>query len=230
MNLPEIPYHMQRLPRDERGYPIPFIVSIDTQGKPHFTINDEAKRLLCFKHDLCGICGQRLPAGRWFIGGPLSAFDPHGFYVDPPMHAGCARFALRVCPYLCSPHWGRSIAGKSLSDDERERMGIAIVDYTMLPERPPLFVAAMSIGQRLQAGDGMQTYVTPIKPYRNVEFWRHGEQLDVVAGRIEVVRYVYEYARKHGRPAPDEQSFGLPPLRRARDQHAVSRGRIRVVR
>lgn len=229
MKLPEVPYLMRYLPRDDRGYPIPFIVSRDTTGKAHFTMNDEAKRLLCFKHDLCGICGIKLNAGRWFVGGPLSAFDPHGFYVDPPMHAGCARFALKACPYLASDHWGRSIAGKSLSGDEREKMGIVVVDYTMLPERPPLFVAAMATAQRLQR-NGLQTYVTPVKPYQNVEYWRCGKQIDKAAGRAEVIEYVRRYAREHGREEPTDADFGLPRLPGPKRQHAPARRRFGMVR
>ena len=35
-----VPKMMRTLPRDARGYPIPFIVVIDRAGKPQFTIND----------------------------------------------------------------------------------------------------------------------------------------------------------------------------------------------
>lgn len=194
-----VPDRMRHLDRDARGYPVPWVVVRDSTGKPHFTVNDEAKRMLCFRDDLCGICGKRLTRGRWFVGGPLSAFDPHGFYVDPPMHAECARFALQVCPYLSSDNWGRSIAGKSVSQEERDRMNIQIVDYTMLPERPSIFVAVMATKQHLHYADGLQTYIVPHRPYRHIEYWRHGKRVDPDRGFVEVREAVIEYARKHGR-------------------------------
>ena len=39
-----VPARMQQLPRDQRGYPVPVIVLRDNSGRPHFTMNDEAKR------------------------------------------------------------------------------------------------------------------------------------------------------------------------------------------
>lgn len=227
IELPEIPFHMRLLPLDSRGYPIPFIVMRDSTGKPHFTVNDETKRMLCFKHDLCGICGNKLTTGRWFIGGPLSAFDPHGFFVDPPMHAGCARFALQVCPYLANDHWAdKSIAGKSFGAEEREKLGVALVEYTMLPGRPTIFVAAMAHSQRLY-GDGLQTYVYPARPYRNVEYWRHGQRVDDETGRREVVQAVLEYARKQGRPL---DAVDLPGMSQRQRPHPTMRRKLRMVR
>ncbi len=191
----DIPWRMRDLDRAPRGYTIPFVVLRDTTGQAHFTVNDEAKRMQCFGRDLCGICGTALTRGRWFVGGPLSAFDPHGIYVDPPMHAECARFALQTCPYLAAPHYGRSIAGKSYTPEERAKMNTALVEYTMLPERPPLFVAIMAIRQTLHR-NGLATYVAPARPYRFVEYWRHGQQVPEAQGRAEVAAAVMAHARQ----------------------------------
>jgi hypothetical protein len=190
-----IPDRMRHLERDHRGYPIPFIVLRDTTGRAHFSVNNDGKRLLCFARDLCGICGTKLYRGRWFVGGPLSALDPHGVYVDPPMHAECARFSLQVCPYLCSDHYSRSIAGRSFSEAERAKMATQVIDYTMLPERPALFLAIMSIDQKL-SGQGLQTYVRPARPYRSIEYWRHGKQLRDVEGRRALALALAEHAQK----------------------------------
>lgn len=177
-----IPERMRHLPRDERGYPVPFIVLRDTTGRAHFTVNDEALRLRCFAEDLCGICGTKLFRGRWFIGGPLSAMDPNGVFVDPPMHAECARFSLQACPYLAGERWRGTVAGKSFPAEERDKMQAALVEYTMLPGRPDLFLAIMATEQRL-TGHGMQTWIRPKRPYRCVEYWRHGQRLAVHLGK-----------------------------------------------
>ena len=80
-----LPERMQRLDKDQRGLPIPFIVQLDAAtGRQYFTINDERKVEACRQHDLCAICGQKLLRGRWFVGGPASAFHEHGCYIDTP--------------------------------------------------------------------------------------------------------------------------------------------------
>ena len=66
---------MAHLALDRRGFPIPPSVYIDTNGRPrHFTINDEPKRQALIATDRCPLCGGKLLRGRWFVGGPQSAF------------------------------------------------------------------------------------------------------------------------------------------------------------
>ena len=168
-----VPGRMQHLPRDRRGYPIPFGAFVDVDGTPHFTINDEQKRAQMIAHDLCSICGKVLLRGRWFAGGPRSAFDPRGVYIDMPMHDECVHYALRVCPYLAAPMYVREVGTKKAAT---VKSAVVLVDSTMLPDRPPLFVALMAVGQHME-GSILQSYVKPHRPYRRVEYWRHGERL-----------------------------------------------------
>jgi hypothetical protein len=95
-----LPKMMQHLRLDERGYPIFYIAQVDKTGKPHFTINNHELRNNCLEKDLCEICGKKLYRGRWFVGGPMSAFHPDGVYNDPPMHTECKDYAMQVCPWL----------------------------------------------------------------------------------------------------------------------------------
>ena len=95
-----IPERMQHLDRDGRGYVIPWTVFRDSKGKAHFTINDENRRQTVIGRDCCPICAAKLLRGRWFVGGPGSAFHERGAYIDPPMHRECVVYALKVCPYL----------------------------------------------------------------------------------------------------------------------------------
>jgi hypothetical protein len=167
----EIPPRMRKLDRDPRGYPIPWGVLRDQQGRAHFTVNDEGKRVLALLESLCPICGGKMPARRFFVGGPRSAFDDNGAYNDPPMHGECMRYALRTCPYLAAPSYGRRIDAATVPAGEPERI---YIDRTMIAERPVLFVAVLSIGQTVQSG---RFTVKPTKPYLLVEYWRHGKRL-----------------------------------------------------
>jgi hypothetical protein len=183
-----VPERMQHLPRDRRGYPIFFGAFIDEDGTPFFTINDELKRAAMIRDDLCSICGRKLLRGRWFIGGAGSAFHPHGAYIDMPMHDECAHYALVVCPYLAVPSWRDAVAQAHL---KQIKDAIVAVDPTMIAGRPQLFVVVMAIGQRMVPGNTpLQRYVRPARPYRKVEYWRHGQRIDDAVGHAEAMQAV----------------------------------------
>jgi hypothetical protein len=165
-----IPERMKALPRDPRGYCIPVNVYRDQHGRPHFTINNSDVRDRVLARDLCGICGQPLTRGRWFVGGPLSAFHEHGAYIDPPMHHECAEYSLRVCPYLALPSYRKRIEEATLPKDDPTPI---LIDETMLMHRPPMFVAAMARGQRLLENG----HIVPRRPFIRVEYWRDGAML-----------------------------------------------------
>jgi hypothetical protein len=99
----EIPPQILTLPRDKRGYPIPYIaiLNADGQGTPDFRTIDEEHWNECAIERLCEVCGRKL--GYWivFIGGKI-AVDNRRF-LDPPMHRECAEYARAVCPYLVTP-------------------------------------------------------------------------------------------------------------------------------
>ena len=134
-----IPARMAGLRRDARGYPVLYTVLVDLKGTPQFAINDERSRQHCIADDLCPICGQKLLRGRWFIGGPGSAFHPDGWFIDPPMHSECAHYALQVCPWLAAPKYAKRLEASRLKAEDSP--GIVLIDPTMLPGRPPVFVA-----------------------------------------------------------------------------------------
>jgi hypothetical protein len=174
-----IPQRMRHLPRDRRGYPIPKSVLIDDEGRPHFTINDEAVRLKHMAEDRCPICGARLIGGRWFVGGPRSAFHPQGAYIDLPMHDECAHYALAVCPWLAAPNYTTRLDDKTL---QRTKLPpVVMLDRTVNPERPVIFVAVLCRTHSMFGG-----YPRPDRPYMRVEYWRAGTQLDEETGKAIV--------------------------------------------
>jgi hypothetical protein len=175
-----VPAKMKDLLRDERGYPIPWtVLRAPSDGTPNFAVNVEELRQRSITERLCPICGERLYRGMWFVGGPGSALHPRGAFIDPPMHRECAEYALKVCPYLAAPRYNGRVDDRKLSAADRARM--IIIDRTMLPERPPLFVCAMTIGMTVTR----TSYLVPKRPWHTIEFWREGEKLDDDLGMRE---------------------------------------------
>lgn len=173
-NIP-MPSRIRALPRDPRGYPIPWIVYRDVNGKPHFTINDQQRVAQCLTDDLCPICGGKLLPGRWFVGGPEAAFHENGAYADPPLHAECAHYALQTCPFIAAPHYGKRIEDRT--NPQAHDNVVLMTDLSQEVERPPLFVALLANKQQvMEVGPGI-AYVKPFKPYRRVEYWEKGKQL-----------------------------------------------------
>lgn len=168
-----IPERLSHRPVDPRGYAIPWIVLHDTAGNPQFAINDSHLRGIALDKDLCHICGTGLFRGRWFVGGPVSALHPNGAFYDGGMHDECAHYALAVCPYLAAPRYAKRLDDARMRPEDAPE-GLVTIDTTMLPDRPPVFVAVMSIGQRRVTDDN----VLPTRPYRRIEFWRHGQKID----------------------------------------------------
>jgi hypothetical protein len=166
-----IPRRMRALSRDRRGYPIPAGVLIDATGAPQFTINDEGTRQKHLAEDRCAICGKRLMGRRWFVGGARSAFHENGAYIDPPLHYECAHYALRVCPFLAAPHYGKRIDAAKVKPGGLSATAI-LIDQTMIAERPATFVAVLA-----QRTERSGPYVKPSRPYVRIEFWRQGERV-----------------------------------------------------
>lgn len=192
MNLPPIPKRMQKLDLDPRGYPIPWNILRGEQGEAYFIVNDDMKHMAALVGNLCPICGQLQDAEIWFVGGPRSAFHPHGRYQDLPMHHECARFALQACPWLAAPNY----AGRT--DERRLRKvppGI-FVDPTQIADRPVLFVAVASLRMKAE-GNPFMPYVYPVRPLLDIEYWRHGKQLDAAEGE-KLVREIGLEPRKNG--------------------------------
>jgi hypothetical protein len=184
-----VPDLMRNLPRDRRGYPIPVNVQVDPDGTPHFALNPENIRQQLFREDRCSICGTKLLRGRWMVGGPASAFHPHGAYQDPPVHRECGRYALQVCPYLAMPSYLKQIATKTLEQRDIPSVSV-VIDPTMIRNRPDPFVMVMYIGQRLNCDlPGHVRTIVPKKPHRQYEFWSEGSQLSDQEGMARVKTY-----------------------------------------
>ena len=132
-------------------------------------------RQRCLIEDKCSICGTKLLPVRWFAGGPLSAFHPHGSYIDPPLHRDCLHYALKVCPWLALPSYTKGLELRTLREPHPEML---FVDNTMIADKPVVFVCVGADGQSVKhQPEPLPTYIRPNRPYRAVEFWKDGRQL-----------------------------------------------------
>lgn len=173
-----MPPRIHALPKDERGFPIPWNVLRDKNGKALFTVNDGAKHLHALTGGLCPICGDPLGEDRWFVGGPASAFHPNGWYRDLPGHCECVEFALAVCPYLAAKNY------KAVSKDFSEVLpeGVVTRDYTQDPNRPLVFVMVRFESMEVKARNADDVFVRPRRPYLEVRYWSKGVRLSEEEG------------------------------------------------
>lgn len=172
----EIPKRIAKLPRDERGYPIPFFVGYDDRGLPDFRMMDAHKLTRAVKDRLCWICGE--PLGRYlaFAIGPMCALNRNN--AEPPMHKECALFSVKTCPFLINPDQKRN--PRKVHSEWREPAGEAIkrnpgVAVVWVTESYDVFIDHRTNGPLFRLGD-------PV----DVTYWREGRP----ALREEVVESI----------------------------------------
>ncbi len=132
---------------------------------------------LALRDSRCPICGERLGRWRWLVGGPRSAFDPHGCYFDLPGHRDCVEYALQVCPYLAIPKYLRHTDAVAHPEKLPPEMRI-LLDETIIPERPEVMVAVCATKIALLDRGGLQPYLKPVQPFDDWTYWRHGKRID----------------------------------------------------
>lgn len=103
-NVP-IPPNLRGRPRTANGYVKPWFVRGDD-----FRVVDPDNAIESIVEGTCFLCGKPNKKGPWaFVGGPkchaLNTFS------EPPMHPQCARYGLKVCPFILYPKAKRRQAG-----------------------------------------------------------------------------------------------------------------------
>ena len=99
-----MPDRIAKLPRDHRGYPVPFFVQWQ-DGLPIFPLFDPVKWMRCVGHKVCWLCGEPLGRNYAFPLGPMCTINRVS--SEPPSHLDCVVYGLRVCPFLINPRMGR---------------------------------------------------------------------------------------------------------------------------
>lgn len=104
-----MPSRLADLPRDRRGYPVPWFVQWFDDGKPtepgdgqpDFRVVDERKLKVAVVRKRCWLCGEPLGSYKTFVVGPMCAINRVS--SEPPSHTECAIYAAKVCPFLTNP-------------------------------------------------------------------------------------------------------------------------------
>ena len=99
-----MPARIAKLPRDHRGYPVPFFVEW-RDGVPLFPVFSPVKWARCIGKRLCWICGEQLMRNMVFAIGPMCTINQ--ISSEPPAHRDCTLYAMQVCPFLANPRMGR---------------------------------------------------------------------------------------------------------------------------
>lgn len=102
----DIPPNIAALPRDDRGYPVPYFVQW-VDGKPHFPIMDTRRYKRCAELGLCWVCGKPMEGDlKAFTIGPMCIVNRTT--AEPPGHIDCADWSARACPFLTKPQMRRN--------------------------------------------------------------------------------------------------------------------------
>src|SRR4051812_13821199 len=104
IQLPPMPPSIAALPRDHRGYPVPWFVAW-SEGRPIFPAADPQKLVRAIRERRCWVCGDLLTRYLAFVVGPMCTVNRVS--AEPPSHLKCAEFSTRACPFLTRPKMKR---------------------------------------------------------------------------------------------------------------------------
>jgi hypothetical protein len=180
IKLPPLPRRIAALPKDERGYPVPWFVawfrndepsSPNIEGAtPDFRIVTHGRPMSAYHAERCWICGQSLGRHRVYAIGPMCVVNR--VTSEPSSHRECAEFAVKACPFLTKPRMRRNEKGLP---EETSTPGIMI-------ERNPGVICLYEtrFARPFRAGAG---YLFRLGPPDRVDWWSMGRQ----ATRSEVL-------------------------------------------
>jgi len=166
----KLPPRMQKLPVDDRGYPVPkFVQWID--GKPDFRVVNRSFMANAVRIKLCWLCGEPLGRFQAFVIGPMCSINRVS--SEPPSHLECARFAVQACPFLTQPNRKRNEDG--LPEEAEQPAGI------MIPRNPGVSMIWVTESYTPFKAHGGALF--RIGEPTSVEWWAHGRE----ATRQEVI-------------------------------------------
>jgi hypothetical protein len=131
--LPEMPKRIARLPKDERGYPVPRFVEwlkqgldgqmiaarpTDPSAKPDFRYARPEYRNQAFRHGYCWVCGEQMGVHKIYAIGPMCVVNR--VTMEPASHRECAEYSVKACPFLLRPRMRRLPMG---ADEPRHVAG-----------------------------------------------------------------------------------------------------------
>jgi hypothetical protein len=166
--LPDPPARIAKLPRDRRGYPVPWFVEwID--GQPDFRYAKLHLVREVIRDNRCWICGQRMGRHKAYVLGPMCAVNRTS--AEPPSHIDCGEYAAQACPFLTNPKMHRVEATMREGTVEpagrmiRRNPGVALV--WGIEGKPDTF----QVPQRAGGNSGL---LFDIGEPSHVSWWAHG--------------------------------------------------------
>lgn len=163
MDIP-IPMKLRHRPK-YKGLPVPYIVQY-YGGVPDFRVTDPNKWDKCVEDKRCGLCGLKHESGRplFFIGGHLS--HETRLFTDPGMHFECARYAMKVCPFLYLKDKGY-VTGRA-GDEDKPRVTNEFMEEKT---RMGLFKAASYRTITARSESGAEQELIQASPWISVEWF-----------------------------------------------------------
>lgn len=101
-----MPERIRFLHVSDRGYPIPWFVYVDPNGKVDFRVSKPRALLEAVRHNKCWVCGGPLGRTHATVIGPMCAITRTN--SEPPSHTDCAIYSAKVCPFLSNPRMRRN--------------------------------------------------------------------------------------------------------------------------
>jgi hypothetical protein len=203
ISLPELPRRMVKLPREERGYPVPFFVQWFKDGelaprglgKPDFRYADPNFRYLAFRIGLCWLCGEPTGTHKVYAIGPMCVINRTT--SEPACHRDCAEFAAKACPFLIHPR------------EKRDEKGIdarALNPGGMMIRRNPGCVALYETNdaRAFKPGDG--GWLIRLGAPARIDWWAEGRKAtkaEIMASIESGYPILYREAAKEGMEAID---------------------------
>lgn len=163
INLPQAPARIQRLPKDERGYPVPRFVHWEG-GKPDFRIIEDGFRARAFRQGLCWLCGEPMGVHKVYVIGPMCVINRTT--SEPACHRDCAEFAAKACPFLVKPRMRRN--EKDL-DPEAHSDGVGL-------KRNPGCCCLYEAKQAKAFSDGRGGWLIRLGEPQRIDWWAEGRQ------------------------------------------------------
>jgi hypothetical protein len=161
LDIVPMPARIANLPRDHRGYPVPYFVEW-LNGKPQFPIASPVKWARCVGKRLCWVCGEPLGRSLVFAIGPMGTVNQVS--AEPPAHRECTLYAMQVCPFLINPRMGRV---------PTERLGEAVPPGGVWEPANPGVMAAWSTRSYSIVRTATGPIISVGDPFA-VEWWTRG--------------------------------------------------------
>ncbi len=179
IDLPTPPKRIARLPKDSRGYPVPWFLTWVSNGQecppsmpgaePDFRVIKRGARELAWKKSLCWICGEPMGVHKVYVIGPMCCVNRTT--MEPACHRECAEYAAKACPFLARPRMRRM---------PRDDLGETHVAGEMIERNPGVTcLYETALARPFDAGNG---WLIRLDTPTRVDFWAQGR----AATRAEV--------------------------------------------